>query len=145
MCNEFSNSYCDDKEGNARVSSLLFACVCFKTFCCSSTVMSKCAPKPILKLLKKKKRINLLQKSHFAKGRKFSREKKKKNGKIEEKESPTTLKMLASTLRLAARRATTTSKASLPLSSLSSSSARESNYSTLCVFLFFLFFYIFVV
>ncbi|CAL6323827.1 unnamed protein product [Bathycoccus prasinos] len=39
--------------------------------------------------------------------------------------------MLASTLRLAARRATTTSTASLPLSSLSSSSARESNYSTL--------------
>ena len=75
----------------------------------------------------------------------FSFAKKKKNGKIEERESPTTLKMLASTLRLAARRATTTSKASLPLSSLSSSSARESNYSTLCVFLFFLFFYIFVV
>lgn len=83
-------------------------------------------------------------KKEFRKGENFLA-KKKKNGKIEKKESPTTLKMLASTLRLAARRATTTSKASLPLSSLSSSSARESNYSTLCVFLFFLFFYIFVV
>ena len=136
MCNEFSNSYCDDDEGYARVSSLLFVCVCVKTFCRCSTVMSKCAPKPILKLLKKKKEINLLQES-FRKGEK---EKKRENRR---KSPQTTIKMLA--LRLAARRATTTSKASLPLSSLSSSSARESNYSTLCVFLFFLFFYIFVV
>ena len=79
MCNEFSNSYCDDKEGNARVSSLLFVvCVCFKTFCCSSTVMSKCAPKPMTKTVEVRRRINLLQKKNFAKGRKFSREKEKK-------------------------------------------------------------------
>lgn len=80
MCNEFSNSYCDDDEGYARVSSLLFVCVCVKTFCCCSTVMSKCAPKPILKLLKKKKEKELIFcKSHF------ERAKKKKNGKIEER------------------------------------------------------------
>jgi|TARA_B100001142_G_scaffold962_1_gene946 hypothetical protein len=42
--------------------------------------MSKCAPKPILKLLKKKKEKELIFcKSHF------ERAKKKKNGKIEER------------------------------------------------------------
>jgi len=44
--------------------------------------MSKCAPKPILKLLK---RINLLQKKNFSKGRKFSLlRKRKKTGKWKE-------------------------------------------------------------
>lgn len=60
--------------------SCLCVCVCVKTFCCCSTVMSKCAPKPILKLLKKKKEKELIFcKSHF------ERAKKKKNGKIEER------------------------------------------------------------
>ena len=83
LCNEFSNSYCDDDEGYARVSSLLLAClcVCVTTFCCCSTA-SKCATKPI-KLLKKKERINLLQKGELIIF--FERAKKKKNGKIEER------------------------------------------------------------